>query len=143
MRVAAFPWKIQLMLQIIISVNICFMNALLCAAQSTGFDMLMSSLVLLALNDIDNIIAKLYYIISGINLDDQAVTALTNHDFFFSKMFAVPHILWISYYSFCFLGFIQINDPPGFVKVALLYVTIGTVILLTIWYIVCYSKHFE
>ena len=39
--------------------------------------MLMNSVALLALNDIDNIIAELFKIMSGINLDDKESVALT------------------------------------------------------------------
>ena len=56
-RNAPIIWKFKLIMQIQISVNICFLNALLCAAQGTGFDMLMNSLGLLILNDLDDIFA--------------------------------------------------------------------------------------
>lgn len=69
MNMASFIWKIKLLLQVLITINICFLNAILTAGQNTGFDMLMNAVALLALNDIDNIIASLFYIMSGINLD--------------------------------------------------------------------------
>ena len=140
MRIASPLWKLKLILQILISVNICFLNALLCAGQGTGFDMLMNSLALLALNDIDNIIAQLYQIISGINLEGQEVVSLTRRDYMFSKVFVYPHILWVTFYSLCFLGIIPIEDPPSFIEFMISIQTLGTVIVIIIWYFICYSN---
>ena len=37
--------------------NVCFLNAILAAGQGNGFDILMNSMALMTLNDIDDIIA--------------------------------------------------------------------------------------
>jgi hypothetical protein len=60
MKNASPLFKILLMCQILVSLNVCFLNALLCAAQGTGFDMLMNSLGLLILNDLDDIFSQLF-----------------------------------------------------------------------------------
>lgn len=57
LRTAPLIWKVKLMVQILISMTICFLNGLLCAALDTGFDILMNSLGLLILNDLDNIVS--------------------------------------------------------------------------------------
>ena len=54
---ASFIFKIKLILQIVISMNICFLNAILAAGQGNGFDILMNSMALITLNEVDNIIA--------------------------------------------------------------------------------------
>ena len=66
MKSAPALWKLLFILQVLISLNICFLNGLLCAAQATGFDMLMNSLGLLILNDLGSIFSQLFQIISGI-----------------------------------------------------------------------------
>lgn len=78
--------------------------------------MLMYAIVLIVFNDIGNITATLYSFISGINLDYQKVTMLTRQDYLFSKLFAIPHVLWCIYYSLCFLGYVPIDHPPTFVQ---------------------------
>ena len=143
MRVASFPWKVKMMLQILISINICFMNAILCAGQDTGFDMIMNSLALMALNDIDNIIAELFMVMSGINLDNIEVVVLDRQDYFYSKFFAIPHMIWVLFYSLCFLGAIPIANPPEFVRLMQIIQSIGFIALLLLWYFICYSAWFE
>ena len=66
---ASLIFKIKIVLQIVIAMNVCFLNAILAAGQGNGFDILMNSMALMTLNDIDDIIAQLYAIISGINFD--------------------------------------------------------------------------
>ena len=142
MRIASPIWKIKLLLQILISINICFVNALLCAGQGSGFDMLMNSLALLALNDIDNLIATLYGVVTGINVEGTEVTPLNRHDYFFSKVFSVPYMIWIFSYSLCFLGYIPITDPPKFIEFIIFIQSTGAIIFITIWYLICYSAYF-
>ena len=115
------------------------MNAILCAAQGTAFDMIMSSLALMALNDIDNILALVFYVLSGINLDEMKTTSLTRRDYFFSKGFAIPHLLWVLLYSLIMLGVIPIGHPPTFINSFLYIQTFATIIAVTIWYMICYS----
>ena len=69
MRAASAFFKLLIILQVIIAINICFVNALLAAAQKTGINMLMSSLGMLFLNDLDNIVARLFYVIIRTSLE--------------------------------------------------------------------------
>jgi len=87
------------------------MNAILCAAQGDPFNMLMSSLALMAINDIDSVIAGLYLVMSGINLDEIVVTTLTRRDHHFSKGFAIPHLIWVTFYSLFIIGVIPNSHP--------------------------------
>ena len=77
MKLASPLFKLKIIIQVLISVNICFMNALMAAAQPTGFDMLANSLAMLFLNDLDNIIANLYHAFSSISLDLEEVAVHT------------------------------------------------------------------
>ena len=54
---ATFLFKIKIVLQIVIAMNVCFLNAILAAGQGNGFDILMNSMALMTLNDVDDIIA--------------------------------------------------------------------------------------
>ena len=79
---------------------------------------------------------------SGINLDEMAATVLTRHDFFFSRVFAIPHLCWVFIYSTILLGYIPIENPPQFVEVMLVMQTFGTIVVLIVWYFICYSNYF-
>ena len=54
---ASFLFKIKMTLQIVIAMNICFLNGILAAGQGNGFDIMMNGMALIILNEIDNIIA--------------------------------------------------------------------------------------
>ena len=116
LRAAAFPWKVKIITQVVITITICMMNAYLCAGQDTGFSMLMSSLALMALNNIDDVIATLIVILGGLDLDKVELKVLDRKDFHFAKYFAVPHMIWVGFYSLFFLGIIPIGDPTYFVN---------------------------
>ena len=69
LRPSSFAWKVKIMTQVLISITICMMNAYICAGQATGFLMLVSSLALIALNNIDDVIATLVVVLGGLDLD--------------------------------------------------------------------------
>ena len=140
MRTAPPIFKIKLMLQVLISMNICLLNALLCAAQDTGFDMLMNSLGLLILNDLDDIIGQLFQIRAGIKLEQQEVEIHTRRDHFFSMNFAIPFIIWVIVYSLSFLHVFNITDPPGFIFAITSVQFLAAIVLIPIWYVICYLK---
>ena len=137
---ASFIFKIKIVLQIVIAMNVCFLNAILAAGQGNGFDILMNSMALMTLNDIDDIIAQLYSIISGINFGCEEVTIHTDRDYLFSRAFAIPHLIWVAFYSLCMLGAIQIENTPAFITMALFVQTYGITFLILVWYIVCYAS---
>ena len=104
------------MVQVVVAINICFLNALLCAGQKSGFQMLMAALSLMSLNNLDNVIGALYLVISGLKVEGKNdMVILTKADQIFSLGIAVPHIIWVIIYSLVFLGGIPIQRPPDFV----------------------------
>jgi hypothetical protein len=100
--------------------------------------MLMSALSLMSLNNIDNILAKLYVIISGISAKKPKAKILTKQDHVFSKGIAIPHLIWVCSYSLVFLGFIEIDHPPTFVTTIQIVGSIGAVVFIIVWYFICY-----
>jgi hypothetical protein len=139
MRNSSSIWRLKYIIQVIIAVNICFLNALLCAGQNSGFSMLMASLSLMSLNNIDNILAKLFIVIGGISAVKPKVKILSKQDHMFSRGIAIPHLLWVTAYSLVFLGFVPIEHPPTFVMTVQLVQSAGAAGFIVIWYFVCYS----
>ena len=76
-------------------------------------------MALLTLNDIDDIMAQLYAIVSGINFDQEEVTIHTDLDYFFSRAFAIPHLIWVLFYSLAILGVFSIEHSPDFINFVL------------------------
>ena len=64
----------------------------------------------------------------------------TDRDYLFSRAFAIPHLIWVAFYSLCMLGVIQIENTPAFISMALYVQTYGITFLIFVWYIVCYAN---
>lgn len=93
----------------------------------------------MSLNNIDNILAKLYIIIGGISAKKPRAKLLTKQDHMFSKGIAFPHLIWVVAYSLVFLGFIPIEHPPEYVWSIVILQSAGFVGFIIIWYFICYS----
>ena len=102
----------------------------------------MNSLGLLILNDLDDIIAALFQIRSGISLEQQEVEIHTRRDHFFSMSFAFPFIIWVLFYSLVFLQIIEISSPSTFITLITYVQFIATIVLVPIWYLLVYLKVF-
>lgn len=136
-------WKPLLLMQVGVAITICFMNAFLCAGQDTGFAMLMSSLALLSLNNIDNVVAALVILISGMNCDKVELESLDEADYQFSQFFVVPYLIWVLFFSFYFLGILPITDPPAFAGDMQIIQIVGFICFIVVWFLVNYSSWFK
>lgn len=58
---ANFWFKSLLLMQLLISINIFILNALLAAGQENGMEILLNAIGLIIINDIDNIIGELFF----------------------------------------------------------------------------------
>lgn len=138
MRIFKFPWKILLMGQVLVSMSICVVNASLTAGSDSVVDILMNAVGLLILNDLDNIVGKLYVFMAGLE-DEETLETCEGTDRIFSLSFALPHIIWVAFYSFWFLGIYQVSHPPSMFTAIMLIQTVIYPILLIIWYIICFA----
>ena len=54
--------------------------------------------------------------------------------------FAIPFIIWVLIYSLSFLHVFGITDPPGFIFTVSMVQFFGPIVLIPIWYMICYLK---
>lgn len=110
-RSVKWPWKILLMFQVIISMVVCVVNALLCAGSDSVLDILMNALGLMILNDLDNIVGSLFIFIVGI-ADEEEVDLFNQKDRIYALSFTYPHLTWVLFYCLWVLGVYQLQHPP-------------------------------
>lgn len=142
LSVFALPWKVLLLGQVIVSMSICVLNACLTAGTDSVVDILMNAVGLMILNDLDNIVGKLYVFMAGLE-DDESFETCGKTDRIFSLSFAFPHVLWVIFYSMWFLGIFQFEHPPTMFWVIIGIQTILIPIALIIWYAICFAPMFE
>jgi hypothetical protein len=98
----------------------------------------MNSLGLLILNDLDDIFAVFFLILSGENLDGHELEVHTRRDHHFSKIFAYPHALWVLTYSLFFIHVLPIENPVRFINIAYISQILGVWFGILLFYLIFY-----
>lgn len=70
LRIVGAPWKILLGGQVIVSMTICVINATLTAGSDSVLSILMNAVGLMVLNDLDDIVGKLFIFFAGIEEEE-------------------------------------------------------------------------
>lgn len=123
------------------------------AGQGTPVDILMNSMGLLVLNDMDNIFAQLFIlqkphktkeeVVEGEEEEEGDLLAdgVQQIDIVFSKSLTNPHLLLVLFYALWFTAVFQFNDPEQAISVLVWfnpYSIIVFPVILFIWYSICY-----
>jgi len=142
MRSKPFLWKLLLLLQIIISMTICLLNALLTASLKSTVDILMNAVGLLVLNDLDNIIGAIYLFVTDLSQEDE-VEGLNQSDKIYAMGFVIPHLTWVILYSLVCLRVISMDHPPTMFWFLNYMQVFAIPFMLFLWYFVCFSSHLK
>lgn len=113
MRQVPFFFKILLVIQCIIAVNIAILNASLTAGQATPVDILMNSMGLLVINDMDNIFGSIFLILRSKEEEEEDLLGdgIEHRDKVFARWLSFPHFFLVFIYTLWFMGAFQFSHP--------------------------------
>lgn len=145
LRQAPFFFQILLIAQCCIAVNIGVLNASMTAGSDNPVDILMNSMGLLILNDMDNIVAQLFLVFQTKEEEDSDLFAenLKPRDKIFAKWLALGHLGLVIYYGCWFSGLFQYDDPEAALHVLFYFQPYSFQIfpfIVLFWYVFFYSK---
>lgn len=146
MRQGNWYFRFLLILQCLISSNICVLNATLTAGSDHAVDILLNSVALLALNDAVEIMGRFFLMQLDEEIDDPMGEEVVYRDRVFARWLAFPHFIVVILYGLLFLGVFGAEKPlNGFTFAVYVqpYSIFGFPLFCVPWYCICYLDVFE